>query len=376
MVMISRIGKEHFLPKNHLRKFIEEVFLKLGIPNEEEAGIIADVILSASLKGIDTHGIQRIYMYYDRIKRGIYNPKTNITLVKDGPTTAIIDGNCGMGPVIGYKAMKLAIKKAKEYGLGAVAVRNSTHFGIAGYYSKMASEEGMIGIATTNASPLVPPTNSVEPMLGTNPIATSAPTDEEFQFLLDCATSMIQKGKAEIYQRENKILPSGTSINESGNFIQDPNQILKNVRDYKGGFLPMGSENGINSSHKGYGLATFIEILCSSLQDGVCLKRTAGIVEDGKIKLKVGHFFLAIDIEKFIPLNSFKHKVGEMMRELRTAKKAPGKERIYTAGEIEYKVLLKRKEEGIPVNNSIMEELKEIQQDLGLEQYNFLFEDI
>jgi LDH2 family malate/lactate/ureidoglycolate dehydrogenase len=373
MVIASRIGKESILSTDHLRNFIEDIFIKLDVP-DEDARIITDVILTASIKGIDSHGIQRIHMYYDRIKKGIYNPKTEITVVKESPTTAVIDGNCGMGHVIGYKAMKLAIKKAKKYGIGAVAVRNSTHFGIAGYYSEMASKEGMIGIATTNASPLVPPTNGVEPMLGTNPISTCAPTDEEFPFLLDCATSMIQKGKVEMYERESKKLPRGTTINDSGESSSNPSKVLKELKEQKGGLLPMGSENGINSSHKGYGLGTFMEILSSSLQDGVSLKRTGGIIEDGKIKLKVGHFFLALNIESFIPLNNFKHKTGEMMRGLRNAKKAPDKDRIYTAGEIEYEKSIERQTKGIPVNESILQELKQIQEDLNLSEYEFLFE--
>ncbi|MEJ2249840.1 MAG: Ldh family oxidoreductase [Candidatus Lokiarchaeota archaeon] len=375
MVIAGRVGKEHILHKDHLRSFIEDIFINLNVPNDD-ARIITDVILTASLKGIDSHGIQRIYMYYDRIKKGIYNPKTEITIVKEGPTTAVIDGNCGMGHVVGYKAMELAIKKAKKYGIGAVAVRNSSHFGIAGYYTEMASKEGMIGIATTNASPLVPPTNSVEPMLGTNPLSASAPTDEEFPFLLDCATSMIQKGTVEMFKREDKTLPTGATINDSGEYINDPNEVLDDLCHQKGGLLPMGSDKGLNSSHKGYGYGTLVEILSSGLQDGVFLKRTGGILEDGKIKLKVGHFFLAINIENFIPLNSFKHNVGEMMRELRSAKKAPNKDRIYTAGEIEHEKCLERKKEGIPVNISILRELKTIQEELGMNEYEFLFENL
>ncbi|MDX1798954.1 MAG: Ldh family oxidoreductase, partial [Candidatus Lokiarchaeia archaeon] len=177
-----------------LESFMRDVFIGLGVP-KEDAEIIADVLITSDLRGIESHGIQRCKMYYDRIKQGIYESKTKIDIIKEGSTTALLDGNCGMGHVIAYKAMKMAIEKAKKYGLGAVAVRNSTHFGIAGYYSLMAIKEGMIGITVTNARPSIPPTFGCEPMLGTNPLTVAAPTDEEFPFVLDCATSIIQRGK-------------------------------------------------------------------------------------------------------------------------------------------------------------------------------------
>ena len=177
-----------------LENFMRDVFVGLGVP-KKDAEIITDVLITSDLRGIESHGIQRCKMYYDRIKKGIYEAKTKIDIIKEGPTTALLDGNCGMGHVIAYKAMEMAIEKAKKYGLGAVAVRNSSHFGIAGYYSLMAIKEGMIGLVTTNARPSIPPTFGSEPMLGTNPLTFGAPTDEKFPFLLDCATSIIQRGK-------------------------------------------------------------------------------------------------------------------------------------------------------------------------------------
>ena len=173
-----------FINAKTLQNFMRDVFTGLNVP-KEDAEIIAEVLITSDLRGIDTHGIQRCKMYYDRIKQGIYEVKTKIDIIKDEQATALWDGNCGMGHVIAYKAMKTAIEKAKKYGLGAVAVRNSTHFGIAGYYSLMAIREGMIGLAVTNARPSIPPTFGVEPMLGTNPLTVGAPTDEKFPFLID-----------------------------------------------------------------------------------------------------------------------------------------------------------------------------------------------
>ncbi len=312
-------------------------------------------------------------MYYDRIKKGIYNTETKIKIVKKGPTTAVIDGGCGLGPVIGYKAMKLAIQKAKKYGLGAVAVRNSTHFGIAGYYSLMAINEGMIGITTTNARPAVPPTFGVEPMLGTNPLTAGAPTDEDFPFLIDCATSIIQRGKIEVYDRIHQPLPDGLIITKNGKSQNDPHETLKNLEECTAALLPLGGLGEGTSGYKGFGYATFVEILSSALQDGIFLKDTAGVMEDNQKRLKVGHFFLAINITHFTSLRRFRRTTGTIMRNLRKSKKAPGKSRIYTAGEKEYSSEKERKSQGIPINKSLQEDIKTMQKELKLFKYSFSF---
>ncbi|MFX1480910.1 MAG: Ldh family oxidoreductase, partial [Promethearchaeota archaeon] len=228
-----------YIDATTLENFMRDVFIGLGVP-KEDAEIIANVLITSDLRGIDSHGIQRCKMYYDRIRAGMYEVNTQIDIVKDGLTTALLDGNCGMGHVIAYKAMKMAIEKAKQYGLGAVAVRNSTHFGIAGYYSLMAINEGMIGLAVTNARPSIPPTFGVEPMLGTNPLTIGAPTDEEFPFLLDAATSIIQRGKVEVYDRINKPLPQNTVIDENGEFITNATEVLEKMLERKAALLPLG----------------------------------------------------------------------------------------------------------------------------------------
>ncbi|MBY9007813.1 MAG: Ldh family oxidoreductase [Candidatus Lokiarchaeota archaeon] len=361
-----------YLEVELLRSFIEDVFIKLNL-SHKDAEIIADVLITSDLRGIDTHGVQRLMTYYERITNGIYNPKTKIDIVTESPTTAVIDGNCSMGHVIAYNAMKLAIKKAKKYGMGAVAVRNSTHFGIAGYYSLMAIKEGMIGIVTTNATPAVPPTFGIEPMLGTNPLTAGAPTDDRFPFLIDCATSIIQKGKIELFNRENLYLPEGVVLDHNGNPERDAGKIMKDLRNYQAALMPIGGEGGKASGYKGYGYSTLVEILSSALQEGVCLKETAGIEENGKTYLKVGHFFLAMNVKNFIPLKQFKKNTGKIMRSLRKSKKAPGKKRIYTAGEKEYEAESERKKIGIPVGKSIQNDIKRIQKELKLNKYKFSF---
>ena len=357
-----------YVEVNILKNFIKDVFIGLQVP-EMDAEIIADVIITSDMRGIESHGIQRLKMYYDRIKEGIYNPKTEIEIVNDDNATAVIDGRCGMGHVIAYKAMKMAIEKAKKYGLGAVAVRNSTHFGIAGYYSQMAIEEGMIGFVTTNTRPSVPPTFGVEPMLGTNPLTYGAPTDEEFPFLIDCATSIIQRGKIEVYNRMHKILPNDVIITKNGNSETNPTDVLHDLSDRSAAILPLGGKGEATSGHKGYGWATMAEIFSSALQDGVFLRDTAGVIEEGQLKLKVGHFFLAINVNSFIPVERFKEVTGNIMRELRSSKKVPGEAHIYTAGEKEYYKKLERLREGIPINKSIQADLKIMKEELNLENY-------
>ena len=214
---------------SEIEKFIVEIMIRAGIP-KEDAGIIADVLLEADRLGFDSHGVNRLKsIYLDRIREGILNPVTNFEIIKEGPTTAVVDGHDGMGQVVGYRSMKLAIEKARKYGMAMIAVRNSSHFGIAGYYPLMAAKENMIGIAGTNARPSIAPTFGVENMLGTNPITFALPTDEEFPFLLDCATSIIQRGKIELYAREGKQMPSGLVIDENGDSKTDSREVLMDL---------------------------------------------------------------------------------------------------------------------------------------------------
>jgi len=363
--------KTVYVEAKTLENFMRDVFIGLRVP-KEDANIIAEVLITSDLRGIDSHGIQRCKMYYDRIRAGIYEVHTKIDTIKEGPTTALLDGNCGMGHVIAYKAMKLAIQKAKEYGLGAVAVRNSTHFGIAGFYSLMAIDEGMIGLAVTNARPSIPPTFGVEPMLGTNPLTIGAPTNEMFPFLLDAATSIIQRGKVEVYERINKDLPKNTVIDERGEFLTDAGKVLQKMSEKKAALLPLGGKGEDTAGYKGYGYATVVELLSAALQGGIYLRDTIGVEEDGQKRLKVGHFFLAINIKSFIGIDSFKSTAGHIMKDLRNSPKEPGAKKIYTAGEKEHLVYLERRKTGIPLNESLQDDIKEMQEELNLKNYNFL----
>lgn len=358
-----------------LERFMTEVFRGLGVP-DEDAAICADVLVTADKRGIDSHGIGRLKpIYYDRIKMGIQDAVTRLEIIREGPTTAVIDGHNGMGHVIGKHAMQMAIDKAKIYGLGMVAVRNSTHYGIAGYYTLMACEQGMIGITGTNARPSIAPTFGVENMLGTNPLTFGIPSDEEFPFVLDCATSVSQRGKIEVYARDNKEVPDGWVIDRAGHSRTDTQQILLDLVSGQAALTPLGGIGEDHAGFKGYGYATVVEILSAALQGGAFLKALSGFNQDGqRVPYQLGHFFMAINIESFTDLAAFKHSSGEILRSLRTSAKAPDAERIYTAGEKEYLAWLDRKDRGAPLNKVLQKEMLQMRDELGLKDFHFSFE--
>ncbi|PJJ26897.1 Ldh family oxidoreductase [Lacrimispora celerecrescens] len=355
--------------------FVVDAFKGYGIP-EEDAKVCADVLLESDKRGIESHGVNRFKpIYLDRIKAGIQNPVTNFEIVKETKTTAVVDGHDGMGQVIGVKSMNMAIEKAKEYGMGMVVARNSTHYGIAGYYATMASQAGCIGITGTNARPSIAPTFGVENMLGTNPLTFGMPTDEEFPFVLDCATSITQRGRIEYYSRIGKSTPSGMVIGRDGQPQTDSDQILSDLNTGKAALAPLGGIGEELAGYKGYGYATVVEILSAALQQGNFLRALTGIGEQGeKIPFHLGHFFIAIDTEAFMGLDSFKKTCGDILRDLRGSVKAPGEDHIYTAGEKEYLVWQERKNSGVPINDAVQKELIKIRDELGLSQYRFPFE--
>jgi LDH2 family malate/lactate/ureidoglycolate dehydrogenase len=361
------------VPVEEIRRFVKAVFLKSGVP-EADAEICTDVLIASDLRGIESHGISRLKMYYDRIKAGIQFPVTTIEVVRDGPTTAVWDGNHGMGQVIGFHAMEAAIRKAGQYGMGAVAVRNSTHYGIAGYYPLMAVKAGMIGLSVTNTRPSIAPTFGVQPMLGTNPIAFGAPTDEDCPFLFDAATSIIQRGKVEIHARKQQDLPEGWVIDQEGNPATHPAQILKGLTADTNALLPLGGSGEDFSGHKGYGLATIVEILSSALQTGAFLHGLTGFDSSGNRQpYKIGHFFMAIQVESFLPQAEFRKNMGDLLRELRNSPKATGQTRIYLAGEKEYENELRVRRAGIPILPSLQTEMKSMQSELQLSEFQLPF---
>lgn len=258
--------------------------------------------------------------------------------------------------------------------MGMVAVRNSNHYGIAGYYVLMAVEAGMIGITGTNARPSIAPTFGVENMLGTNPLTFGIPTDEEFPFVLDCATSVSQRGKIEVYAREGKPLPEGWVIGQDGSPRTDTEQVLKDLLTGGAALTPLGGIGEEMGGYKGYGYATVVEILSAALQGGAFLKALSGMENGKKVPYRLGHFFIAINIEAFTELDSFRKTAGDILRQLRSSKRMPGQDRIYTAGEKEYLAWLERKDKGVPVNEALQRDIIQLKQMLNLDQYKFEFE--
>ena len=355
--------------------FMTAVFEKMGVPTED-ARLCSDVLLESDRRGIESHGCNRFKpIYIDRIKSGILNPVTKIDVLKETPTTAVLDANDGMGMVASKKAMDMCIEKAHKYGMGMVAVRNSSHYGIAGYWTGLAAKENMIGISGTNARPSVAPTFGVENMLGTNPLTFSMPTDEPFPFTLDCATSVIQNGKIEYYARINHDTPKGLVISREGEELTDSAEILKKIRSQQAALAPLGGFGETTGGYKGYGYSTVVEILSAALQSGLFLKALDGKDEEGKIRpYHLGHFFIAIDTEAFMGAEAFKKTGGDILRDLRGSEKAPGQERIYTAGEKEYDVWMYRKDKGVPVTEAVQKEFIGLRDEFGLTQFKFPFE--
>ena len=369
------MGQTFTVEWDWVTKFVKDVFMAYGIP-EEDADICTDVLLASDRKGIESHGVNRFKpIYLDRIKAGIQHPETNFEVVRETPTTAVVDGHDGMGQVIGYKAMQMAIDKAKEFGMGMVAVRNSTHYGIAGYYTDMAAKAGCIGMTGTNARPSIAPTFGVENMLGTNPLTLGFPTDEDFPFSLDCATSISQRGKIEYYARIGQDTPAGMVIGRDGKAMTDSPEILEALVNGQAALAPLGGIGEELAGYKGYGYATFVEVLSAALQQGNFLHMLSGIGENGeKQKFHLGHFFIAIDTEAFVGLDSFKKTAGDILRALRNSEVAPGEERIYTAGEKEHLVWLERKDTGLPLNEGVQQEMITIRDELGWTNYKLPFE--
>jgi L-2-hydroxycarboxylate dehydrogenase (NAD+) len=360
-------------PVNVIHEFMIDVFDGLGTP-PEDARICADVLISSDLRGIESHGVGRLKYYYDRIKAGVQFTKTEMEIVKETATTAVVDGHHGMGHVISYRSMRLAMDKAKQYGLGAVAVRNGTHFGIAGYYPLMAAQEGMMGLCVTNARPSQVPTFGSEPMLGTNPIAFAAPSDMEYPFCFDAATSISQRGKIEVAARAEKPVPEGWVVDNQGSALTDANQILEGLNKATAALLPLGGAGELLAGYKGYDLATIVEILSASLCGGVFMKDLLGFAPDGSRRpYMLGHFFLAIDIAHFIPVELSKQITGGIMRGLQASDRAPGQERIYVAGEKEYEKEKSVREQGVPVNENLLLELRTMRDELGIEGYEAYF---
>ncbi len=363
-----------FVPWDLMRDFMTDAFVGYGVPRDD-AEICTDVLLEADRRGIESHGCNRFKpIYLDRIRKGTLKPTTELEVLKETPATLVLDAHDGMGMVASHRMMERLIEKAKACGMAGGAIRNSTHYGIAGYWATMASDAGLIGLTGTNARPSIAPTFGVENMMGTNPLTFALPTDEDFPFCIDCATSIVQRGKIEYYARQGKPTPAGMVVGRDGSTMTDSEEILRALVAGEAALAPLGGVGEELAGYKGYGYAAVVEILSAALSGGQFMKALTGVAPDGSPQMyHLGHFFFVVDPEAFMGAESFRKTAGDICRALRASEKAPGQERIYTAGEKEYLTWLDRKDKGVPVGESVQRELLAVRDELGL-PYTFPFE--
>lgn len=339
-----------------LTDFVVGILQKLGVP-KQDAEITSQNLVKADLRGIESHGVARLKRYADGLKNGVVKTSPNIRILQESPVTALMDGDFGLGQVISCRAMTLAIEKAKKNYVGLVGVRNSNHFGIAGYYGLMALEQDTIGFVMTNTRPLVAPTFARSKTIGTNPICVAVPTADR-GFVLDMATSVAPIGKMEVARRLGEKVPIGWGIDADGNLTDDPNNITK------GALLPLGGLGELLGGHKGYGLAAVTDILCGVLT-GANWGTAVGETQ-GPVPANVGHFFGAINPEAFMPLPEFKSQMSQFIMSIKSSQKLPGCEEIYIAGEKSAYTEEVRKKIGVALDLETIKMLKQLSSETGV----------
>lgn len=347
-----------------LYAFTKTVFLKMGCP-DLDATTATTVLLSADLRGIDSHGVARLSGYVRLWEVNRINATPNMQVVHETPSTAVVDGDAGLGLVVAPFAMQVAIEKAKQVGTGWVSVRNTNHFGIAGYHAMMALEHQMIGMAMTNASALVAPTFSIERMLGTNPIAVAIPAGEQPPFVADMATTTAANGKLEILQRKNTEAPLGWVQDKEGQASTDANILKK-----EGALLPLGSDRE-HGSHKGYALGSIVDIFSAVLSGGSygpwAPPFPAYVPMPENMPGKgLGHFFGAMRVDAFRPAEEFATHMDNWITRFRNAKPTPGQDRVLIPGDPEREYEQERMEKGIPIVASVVDDLKAVGEKFGI----------
>lgn len=351
-------------PVDYLKDFSAKVFMHFGVP-AADAGQAADVLARSDLRGIDSHGVARLHSYFDMLSLGRINSRPNIKIVRERASVATVDGDNGLGLVVGPKANEIAMEKAEKYGSGWVSVRHTNHFGIAGYYPLKALERDLIGWAMTNSTKLVAPLWGTERMLGTNPIAIAFPAYKEPPIVIDMATSAVAYGKIEIALRKKTEIPRGWIADKEGRMTTDPRDMING-----GAQLPLGSERELGG-HKGYALAAMVDILCAVLSGAnwgpfappFALRQEVPARSVGK---GIGHFFGAIEIDGLIDKNEFKKQIDEWIRVFRNTKPAPGTNGPLIPGDPEREAEVIRGKEGIPLLKVVVDDLLDISKKTGI----------
>lgn len=350
-----------------LHDFVVEVLVALEV-SDRHAQTAADVLVASDLRGIDSHGVANLWRYVQGLREGWINPRPECRVLVDTPAITRMDADAGLGPPAGVWAMKRAIEKAGSLGVGVTAVCNSNHYGIAGYYAMMALEHNMVGVSLTNSSVLVVPTFGRRAMLGSNPIAVAAPAGTARPYVLDMATSVVPQGRIAIYDHLGKPLPLGWALDEKDRPTTETHQALINLAERAGGgLLPLGGEGELLGGHKGYGLALMVDILSGVLAGAAYADIVCARAPDGRrLPSNIGHFFIALDVGAFRPLEEFQTAMDDLIRRLKEAEKAEGQTRIYVHGEKESETEKQRGQEGIPLHQRVVQSLEEIASSLGL----------
>jgi LDH2 family malate/lactate/ureidoglycolate dehydrogenase len=341
-----------------LQAFCQNIFQRLKL-SEDDARVTADVLVTADAMGIPSHGVARLWRYVSGLQSGLIIPNATREVLMDTPASIVLQAHGGMGAPVSVKAMTNVIAKARTNGAAFGCVRESNHFGIAGYYARMALDEDMLGIAMTNTSALAVPTFGKQVMFGTNPIAFAAPANEEAAFVLDMSTTVVTRGKIEVYNRLGKELPVGWAVDKSGRPARDPRPMLEDMFErLGGGILPLGGLGKEFGGHKGYGLAIMVDILCAVLCGAAFGPAIADI--PSSLSDRVSHFFGAIKIDRFRDPTEFRQDMDRMLRDLRKCPPAEGEERVYFAGLPEFEKELESSQLGVQLLKKTYEELRKI----------------
>ena len=351
-----------------LRAFCVRVFQQLDVPIED-AEIVADNLVTADLRGISSHGVARLRRYVKGLQNGVMLARPEVKVLHQTPATALVDGGDGLGQPVSRRSMRMAIAKAQQVGAGFVTVRNSNHYGIAGYYAMMALEHDMIGFSMTNSAVLVVPTFGRNAMLGTNPISVAAPAGQERPFVLDMATSTVPRGKLEVYNRMEKPLPLGWATDETGEPTTDAASVLDNfLKLAGGGLLPLGGAGELFSGYKGYGMALMVDILAGVLPGAGYANNIYLKDEQNKPKpANVGHFFGALRVDAFRPAAEFKANMDDIIVRLKNTPKALNQERIYIHGEKEFELAEERQRNGVLLHPKVEADLKAMASEFDVE---------
>jgi L-2-hydroxycarboxylate dehydrogenase (NAD+) len=358
------VHERHLFPAAQLRAFTKDVFVKLGVP-ELDAALAADVLAAADLRGIDSHGVARLHTYFDLLFAGRINPRPTLRVVRESASTATVDGDNGLGLVIGPRANEIAMDKAAEAGSGWVAVCNTNHYGIAGYYPLRALERDLIGWSMTNSSAGVAPLWGADRMLGTNPIAIAFPGKEEPAIVVDMATSAVAYGKIEIAHRMGKSIPTGWATDREGHPTNDPQAMMDG-----GALLPLGSERELGG-HKGYSLGLMVEVLCAALSGAnwgpfAPPFAISEVIPTKSVGKGIGHFFGAMKIEAFRDPDEFKAQIDQIVRTLRATRPAPGTSGPLIPGDPERLAEKERSRDGVPLLPAVIGDLEDIARRTGI----------